>query len=95
MNKPKLFARFRHGHLINCGFRVDLQESGEEFSKLNESVCFEILEASKDKLKVKLWHLVYEENGRGNQAKDSWGLYEIDLTKNYKEDNVTYLGEDK
>lgn len=93
--KSKLFARFRHSHLINVGLRVDLQESGNEFGNLNESVAFEILEANNKKLKIKLWHVIYDEAGVGRQADDSWDIYEIDLEKPYNEKNTKYLGKDK
>lgn len=93
MNKiSKLFARFRHSHLINCGLRVDLQESGEEFGRMNESICFEILEASKEKIKVKVYHVIYDEDGTGRHHEDSYDIYEIDLTKDYNERNVKFLG---
>ena len=95
MNKiSKLFARFRHINLINAGFRVYLLERVNKFGKLDESICFEILEASKEKIKVKLWHVLYDEHV-GNQCEDSLGLYEIDLTKSYNKNNVKYLGKEK
>lgn len=89
--KPKLVARFRHSHLINCGLRIDLHEDGDEFGRMDESVCFDILEATKEKLKIKLWHVIYETN-LGEQCKDSLGIYEVDLTKSYNENNLKYLG---
>ncbi len=88
--KSKLFARFRHSHLINCGLRVDLQENGEEFGKMDESICFEIIGATKKKLKLKLWHILYDKNA-GKHCKDSYNIYEIDLTKPYNERNVKFL----
>lgn len=91
MKIPKLFARFRHSHLINCGLRVDLQENGEEFGHLDESICFEILKASKDKIKIRMWHVLYDENV-GTQTKECYDIYEVDLTKVYNENNVKYLG---
>ena len=89
--KSKLFARFRHSHLINCGFRVDLQESGEEFGRLDESVCFEILEASKEKLKIKIYHMLYGQGG-GIPCDNSYDIYEIDLNQPYNKSNIKYLG---
>jgi len=90
--KPKLMPRFRHSHLINCGFRVDLHEDKEEFGHMDESVCFEIIEATKEKLKVRMYHMLYYPDGRGEHTDKSYDIYEIDLTASYNEKNVKYLG---
>lgn len=92
MRKPKLIARFRHGHLIpKVGFRVDLREDGNEWGSMDKSICFEVLEASKEKIKIRLYHVGYDKNV-GEHYEDSWGLYEIGLNIPYKENNINYLG---
>jgi len=88
--KPKLIGRFRHSHLINCGLRVDLHEDEDEWGRMSESLCYEILEASKEKLKIRVWHIIYEDN-IGEQCEDSLGIFEIDLTAPYNKNNLKFI----
>ena len=90
--KPKLFGRIRFGHLGKF-LRVDLQKDGF-FSKLEESVAFEILKTTKDYIIFKIWHMIYYPDGRGVPQEDSQETYKLWVNKHYTDESrIEYLGD--
>ena len=89
MNKPKLHYSFSHNHLVPLiGFRVDLHENGDFFDSMDESVCFILEKIENNKLYIRVYHVRYINKVRGEHLENSGKLYEIDLSKNWREWNV-------
>jgi hypothetical protein len=95
----KLMPEIRCSHL-GTFFRVNLGDYNcndkLEFltTHFKESVAFEIIGVKNNKLKVRVWHIVYKGNS-GIPTKHSQEVYEIDLTKQYDEEGKLKLIKEK